>query len=199
ALRNTIVWLPRMTVDLTQAIFDVVNTNGNGPTATYYAMQQPPYQCKCEAFETVDELRLVYGADMDTLVGEDANRNGILDPSETDDNQNGMLDPGVLEYVTVYSREPNTNSDGSAKVDISSLTSGSAPLTSLLQTNFGTTRAHEIMLSLGLASVGGGGSRTGGSSGVGTSGAAPRGGGPSGGGGTSGVGGSGTPTVAPRR
>ncbi len=51
----------------------------------------------------------LYGADMDTLVGEDANRNGILDPSENDDNQNGMLDPGVLEYVTVYSREPNTN------------------------------------------------------------------------------------------
>ncbi len=38
--------------------------------------------CKCEPFETVDELRLLYGADMDTLLGEDANRNGILDPSE---------------------------------------------------------------------------------------------------------------------
>jgi hypothetical protein len=187
---NQLIWLPRMTVDLTQAILDWVNTNGTGPTVSYYAMQQPSYQCKCEPFETVDELRLLYAADMDTLVGEDANRNGILDPNETDDNQNGMLDPGILEYVTVYSREPNTNSDGSAKVDISSLTSGSAPLNSLLQTNFGTTRANEIMLSLGLASVGGGGSRTGGSSGVGTSGAAPRGGGPSG------VGGSGTPAVA---
>ena len=109
---NQFIWLPRMTVDLTQAILDWVNTNGTGPTTTYYAMQQPAYQCKCEQFETVDELRLLYGADMDTLVGEDANRNGILDPSETDDNQNGMLDPGVLEYVTVYSREPNTNSDG---------------------------------------------------------------------------------------
>ena len=193
---NQLIWLPRMTVDLTQAILDWVNTNGTGPTVSYYAMQQPSYQCKCEPFETVDELRLLYAADMDTLVGEDANRNGILDPNETDDNQNGMLDPGILEYVTVYSREPNTNSDGSAKVDISSLTSGSAPLNSLLQTNFGTTRANEIMLSLGLASVGGGGSRTGGSSGVGTSGAAPRGGGPSGIGGMSGVGGSGTPAVA---
>ena len=110
---NQIIWLPRMTVDLTQAILDWVNTNGNGPTVTYYAMQQPSYQCKCDPFETVDELRLLYGADMDTLVGEDANRNGILDPNETDDNQNNMLDPGVLEYFTVYSREPNTNSDGS--------------------------------------------------------------------------------------
>jgi len=49
-----------MTVDLTQAILDWVNTNGTGPTVTYYAMQQPPYQCKCDPFETVDELRLLY-------------------------------------------------------------------------------------------------------------------------------------------
>ena len=56
-----------MTADLTQAILDWRNTNGTGPTVTYYAMQQPSYQCKCDLFETVDELRLLYGADMDTL------------------------------------------------------------------------------------------------------------------------------------
>jgi hypothetical protein len=154
AASNQIIWLPRMTVDLTQAILDWVNTNGTGPTVTYYAMQQPSYQCKCEPFETVDELRLLYGADMDTLVGEDANRNGILDPNENDDNQNGVLDPGLLEYVTVYSREPNTNSDGSAKVNISNVTSGTSPLSSLLQTNFGTARTIEILGNLGLASAG---------------------------------------------
>ena len=147
---NQLIWLPRMTVDLTQAILDWVNTNGNGPTANYYAMQQPPYQCKCDPFETVDELRLLYGADMDTLVGEDVNRNGVLDANENDDNQNGMLDPGLLEYVTVYSREPNTNSDGSARINISSLSSTSTELASLLQTNFGTARAQEILGNLGL-------------------------------------------------
>ena len=153
ALSNAIIWLPRMTADLTQAILDWRDTNGNGPTVTYYAMQQPSYQCKCDPFETVDELRLLYGADMDTLIGEDANRNGILDPNETDDNQNGMLDPGVLEYVTVYSREPNTNSDGSAKVNISSLSSGTSPLSSLLETNFGSARATQIQGNLGLVSA----------------------------------------------
>src|SRR5208283_3670485 len=150
AISNQLVWLPPMTVDLTQAILDWVNTNGTGVTVTYYAMQQPSYQCKCAPFETVDELRLLYGADMDTLVGEDANRNGILDPNETDDNQNGMLDPGILEYVTVYSREPNTNSDGTAKISITLLTSGASPLNSLLQTNFGATRANQILDNLGL-------------------------------------------------
>ena len=55
---NQLIWLPRMTVDLTQAILDWVNTNGTGPTVSYYAMQQPSYQCKCEPFETVDELQI---------------------------------------------------------------------------------------------------------------------------------------------
>ena len=147
---NQFIWLPRVTLDLTQAILDWVNTNGDGPTATFYAMQQPPYQCKCEPFETVDELRLLYGADMDTLIGEDANRNGILDPNETDDNQNNMLDPGILEYFTVYGRESNTNSDGTAKVNVSSVSSGSTALISLLQTNFGTARTQQILGSLGV-------------------------------------------------
>jgi type II secretory pathway component PulK len=154
---NAIIWLPRMTADLTQAILDWRDTNGNGPTVTYYAMQQPSYQCKCDPFETVDELRLLYGADMDTLVGEDANRNGILDPNETDDNQNGMLDSGVLDCVTVYSREPNANSDGTAKISITNLTSGSTQLISLLQTNLGTARATQILGNLGLATIGPGG------------------------------------------
>ncbi|MCX6922511.1 MAG: type II secretion system protein GspK [Verrucomicrobia bacterium] len=61
-----------------------------------------------------------------------------------------MLDPGVLEYVTVYSREPNSNSDGSARVNISSLSSTSTELASLLQTNLGTARATQIIGSLGL-------------------------------------------------
>jgi type II secretory pathway component PulK len=181
---NQLCWLPRMTVDLTQAILDWVNTNGNGPTTTYYAMQQPSYQCKCEPFETVQELRLLYGADMDTLVGEDANRNGILDPSETDQNQNGMLDPGVLDYVTVYTREPGSN-----LVSVASVSSSSTQLISLLQTNLGTTRAGEILSKLGIMSTGGsqggGGSSTGGRPGGGASagggGASGSAGGPTGG------------------
>ena len=176
ALSNTIVWLPRMTVDLTQAILDWRDTNGNGPTVTYYAMQQPSYQCKCDPFETVEELRLVYGAEMDTLVGEDVNRNGILDPNETDDNQNGMLDPGVLEYFTVYSREPSSN-----LVNVASVSSSSTQLISLLQTNLGTSRAEQILNNLGIvttggASQGGGRSGTGGGTSTGGGGGASTGG-----------------------
>ena len=174
---NQLIWLPRMTVDLTQAILDWVNTNANGPTTTFYTMQQPAYQCKCAPFETVDELRLLYGADMDTLVGEDVNRNGILDPDETDDNQNGMLDPGILEYVTVYSREPGSN-----LVNVASVSSSSTQLISLLQTNLGSARANEILGNLGVMSLGlsggaGGGGAGGGGAGRSTGGGATTGGG----------------------
>jgi type II secretory pathway component PulK len=163
---NTLTWLPRMTSDLTQAILDWRDTNGNGPTATYYAMEQPAYLCKGSDFETVDELRLLDGADMDILVGEDVNRNGVLDPGENDENQNNQIDPGIIEYFTVYSREPNTNSDGSTRINISSLSSGSTQLSSLLQTNLGDARAQQILSSLGLGSSVGPGRTTGGATGT---------------------------------
>lgn len=42
---------------------------------------------------------------MEILLGEDLNRNGVLDPGEIDENRNGIADPGILEYLTVASRE----------------------------------------------------------------------------------------------
>ncbi len=104
-------------------------------------MQHPPYNSKNGPFETVDELRMVYGATgLDLLIGEDANGNGVLDPNEKDENGNGTLDPGVLEYVTVYSREPNTNT-----VNVASLTSANiGPLRSLMETNMDSGRADQI-------------------------------------------------------
>ncbi len=152
ASSNSISWLPRMTSDLMQAILDWRDTNGTGPTVTYYALQQPAYVCKNYPFETVDELRLVYGADMDVLIGEDANRNGVLDPNENDDNQNRQVDPGILEYFTVYSREPNTNSDGSTRLNIA--TGVTAAQVAGVLTNIPsitTERVTQILGNLGLS------------------------------------------------
>jgi type II secretory pathway component PulK len=145
---NAVVWLPRMTLDLTQAILDWRSTNASGPTTLYYQMQQPPYQCKSDPFETVDELRLVYGASMDILLGEDANRNGVLDPNENDENQNRVVDPGILEYLTVYTREPNTNSSGAAKVLINPVNVNA--LTTMLRSSLGAGRSTQILTRLGL-------------------------------------------------
>jgi DNA uptake protein ComE-like DNA-binding protein len=126
------------------------DTTSGGVGPEEYAMLSPPYQPTSEPFETVDELRLVYGADMDTLTGEDANRNGVLDPNEIDANRNGVVDPGILEYITVYSREPNTTSDGTPLINVRTLnTSARTQLGSLLATNFTTERATNIMRQLG--------------------------------------------------
>ena len=151
---NMLVCLPRMNLDLTQAILDWRDTNGGSFSQTFYAMMHPPYQCKCSPFETVDELRLLYGADMETLVGEDANRNGVLDPNESDENHDSQLNPAVLDCVTVYSREPVTNADGTYRRYIGKLTSSnSGELRSLMETNLSAGRPEQILQKLGLVAA----------------------------------------------
>ncbi len=142
---NILAYLPGMSQDLLSAILDWRNPNASGGSATYYSMIQPPYTCKGAPFETVDELRLVYGTSMDILVGEDVNRNGILDTNEKDLDGNGQCDPGLFEYVTVYSREPNFHSDGTMKTNVNNGTQ----LRQLLQSRFSAGRATQIYSKLG--------------------------------------------------
>ncbi len=149
--------LPQMTTELAAAIVDWRDTDDditpNGAESETYLRCDPPYNCKNSPFESIEELRLLAGADVEILYGEDTNRNGVLDPNEDDgdaspphDNSDGRLDPGVLEYVTIYSRESNTQSDGQPKIDINS---GPAQLQEALATALGEERAQQIMQSLG--------------------------------------------------
>jgi type II secretory pathway component PulK len=124
---NVFQYLPGMTMDFSDAIMDWRGTNGI--VSLNYASLG--YAAKNAPFETVDELRLVYGADINQLAGEDINRNGILDKSEKDLNGNGELDPGLFEYVTVYTREPNFHADGSSLTNVNTATT--AQMRSLLQ------------------------------------------------------------------
>jgi type II secretory pathway component PulK len=141
-------WLPRMTPEFAAAIVDWRDTDttvtAGGAESPSYATLHPAYQCKDTNFESVDELRLVYGATMEMLVGEDANRNGVLDPNEYDENRNNQIDPGILEYVTVFSREPNTRTNGSQRINPSS----QQELASILNEKLGTTRANQILARL---------------------------------------------------
>ena len=145
ASTNALNGLPRMTADLTAAILDWRSTNGTGASQIQYAMQTPAYQCKQAPFETLDELRLVYGTSLDILAGDDVNRNGILDPNETSDSGDGQVNPGLFEYLTVYSREPNMNSSGTLRTNVNT----QAQLRPLLQSRFGTARAAQILNRLG--------------------------------------------------
>jgi len=148
---NALSYLPNLTLDFAGAIVDWRNTNGGGAYSLDYSSLG--YADKNYPFETVDELRLVYGATIDLLVGEDVNRNGMLDINEKDLNGNGTLDPGLFEYVTVYSRQPNFHSDGTMLTNVNSR----GTLRSLLQSTFGSARATQIMTRLGFTSGSGGG------------------------------------------
>jgi len=144
---DMIQYLPGMTPQIAAAIMDWRDANStvsdNGAEDETYSRLAQPYKTKNAPFESVEELRLVAGMTSEILYGEDANLNGILDPNENDgddsppfDNRDGRLDPGLMEYFTVYSREPaigtNINSD-------------QQEMQTLLENTFGQSRAQGIM------------------------------------------------------
>lgn len=136
ATSNMLIWLPRMTPALLNSIITWRSSATNataistgGAESDTYLRLQPPYNAKNSTYETVGELRMIYNMDMLTLVGEDSNLNGILDPNENDgetlppsDNHDGKLDPGLMEYLTVYSHEPTTMTNGTALLNVAAPT-----------------------------------------------------------------------------
>lgn len=155
--------LPNLTQDAGQnfaaAIIDWRDSDNNptvnGAEDDTYAGLNPPRHVKNAPFETVEELRLVYGSTVDLLYGEDANLNGALDPNENDgtssppsDNSDGQLNSGLFEYFTVYSQLPTIRADGSQRVNISTA-QGRQNLRQILTTDFSQDRADQIMSALG--------------------------------------------------
>jgi type II secretory pathway component PulK len=131
--------LPNMTSDFADAIIDWRTTNGTSDSSLNYS--QNGYLAKHAPFESVGELRLVYSSTMDILAGDDINRNGILDANEQDSNGNGEADAGALDYFTVYSRAPNTHSDGTSLTNVNIR----ADIEALLTARLGASRAQEIL------------------------------------------------------
>ena len=128
--------------------------SANAATAdNYYSQLVPARHNKGALYETTDEVRLVNGATLDLLFGEDTNRNGVLDANEDDgdgsaphDDQNGQLLAGLLEYVTVYSSEPRTSASGANRINVTTLTT--AALRTALQqrlTQLGVQNAAQLM------------------------------------------------------
>jgi hypothetical protein len=116
-------------------------TEGGAESQAYLRLN-PPYRCKNGDFESTEELRLVMGAHLDILYGEDVNMNGVLDPNEDDgdvsppaDDRDGHLDPGILEYLTVYSRHPSTGTNVNQPQQ----------LRGLLEQKFSADKANDIL------------------------------------------------------
>ena len=75
--------------------------------------------------ESIEELLQIQGITPALFYGEDANRNGMLDPNEDDgneslpnDNADGILDAGFREFFTASSKERNSTSAGEKKINI---------------------------------------------------------------------------------
>jgi DNA uptake protein ComE-like DNA-binding protein len=155
ATRGMLEGLPGMTPELADAIVSWRSRNQASANDSSYSRLDPPRLNKAAPFESVDELRLVYGATLDLLFGEDTNRNGALDDNENDgdqssprDNVDGLIQPGILEYITVYSRQPNTRANGARCINITTPQTRQ-PLLPILTQRFGGQRAAQIMSAVG--------------------------------------------------
>jgi DNA uptake protein ComE-like DNA-binding protein len=144
--------LPGLTEEIARAIVEWRTPASSGATASGGVSSQGS-EIKRAPFESVEELALVPGMTRTILYGEDANLNGVLDPNENDgeasepsDNADGKLDPGIIEYVTVFSREPADDADGNARV---SVRQPNAELRTLLSETLGEARGGEIIAAMG--------------------------------------------------
>jgi type II secretory pathway component PulK len=174
--------LPNMTEDVANSILDWLDSSTttartNGAKDDYYGSLDPPYRCKNGPLDTLDELLLVKGVTPQLLYGNDRNRNGVLDPDE--DDGSGQVDLGWSAYLTVYSREPNVDSQGNARIYLNNQDLNT--LQQQLSSAVGDDLA-QFIISYRMYGPSGGGSDGGGASGAGAGGAMGSGGAGMGGG-----------------
>jgi hypothetical protein len=154
ATQDMLAKLPGMTAEFTPSIVDWRDTDSNvttgGAESEYYLMLPDPYECKNGPLETVEELFLVRGATREILFGRDANRNGLLEPSEgtsafsgTFSSSGARLDRGLFNFVTVYSAEPGASASSG---------SGSSSGSQLVNVNSSQTQALVDLLRKSVAS-----------------------------------------------
>lgn len=125
--RKVLQYLPLMTPEITDAILDWIDTDAQtrelGAEDEIYAPLG--YKAKNGPLDSLDELLMVRGVTPLLLFGEDANRNGLLDPNENDgdvspplDNADGILDRGWAAFLSVYGREGNYMADGTQRINV---------------------------------------------------------------------------------
>jgi type II secretory pathway component PulK len=116
-LYEALTKLPNMTQEIAASIVDWLDadsqTREGGAENDYYSGAQLPYRCKNGPIDTIGELLLVKGIDRTVLYGNDLNGNGIQDADEEADPTLGFT-RGLAAYLTVNSREPNTDKQGQA-------------------------------------------------------------------------------------
>ncbi len=146
--------LPGMTPTAADSIIDWRDADStpqpNGAESEFYEQLAEPYDAKNASFETVEELMLVNGWDSSLLFGYDVNRDGVVDQNELAnagnvtafENANGNS-RGIFNWLTCYSSEPNTASDGTARANVNAATTGA--LKNVLTKQLSAARATQII------------------------------------------------------
>ncbi len=129
AQREILMGLPQMTEEIADCILDWIDDDENvreyGAEFEEYDALGLGYSPRNGPIKSVDELLMVNGVDSWLLYGEDANRNGLLDPNEDDgedrppfDDADGVLTLGWSALLTTTSREVNLRADGEEKIHL---------------------------------------------------------------------------------
>lgn len=129
ALRGALLKLPLATEELVDAVLDWLDADDEprpgGAEGDVYAALSPPTVCRNGPVACPEELLLVRGMTREIFFGEDANRNGRLDPNEDDgvesppfDNGDGKLDRGWHPFLTIWSEESNVDGFGRPRISL---------------------------------------------------------------------------------
>ncbi|MCC7087065.1 MAG: general secretion pathway protein GspK [Pirellulales bacterium] len=125
--RDLLMALPAMSEEIADAILDWIDADDEprefGAEIDYYSGLG--YAPKNGPLDTIEELLLVRGVSPQLLFGADANRNGIVDPSEQPhamlaqvSDGDAEVDRGWAPYLTLYSKEANVRADGTPRIDL---------------------------------------------------------------------------------
>jgi type II secretory pathway component PulK len=120
SLYNALMLLPNMTDPIANSIVYWLDPNGtarsSGADNTYYTSLTPSYMATNGDLVTLDQLLLVQGVTPQLLYGDDLNRNGVMESNEQLTDPTGTFGRGWSDYMTIYSREPNLSSTGTARI-----------------------------------------------------------------------------------
>ncbi|MHC4649014.1 MAG: type II secretion system minor pseudopilin [Planctomycetota bacterium] len=85
------------------------DVSADGAESDFYGRLEPPYVSKNKPYIALRELLFLKAVTRSTYMGEDLNRNSLLDDNERDalvslpaDNGDNRLDPGLVDLFTVY-------------------------------------------------------------------------------------------------
>lgn len=154
ALEAALLNFPGSSKELVDAVLDWLDPD-NEPRASggewsSYEESEPTVVPRNGPIESIEELLQVRGMTPAILFGEDANRNGILDPNEDDgektppiDNQDGKLDRGWSALLTLWNQENNLDSKGQPRIFLNDPQIGM--LYGLLEREFGVDFARFVI------------------------------------------------------